>query len=1020
MIRSIVALSLWLLLVPGALAQTGTVTGVVTDAQTGDPLAGASVVVVGTTTGTATNIEGRYELIAPLDGTLRFTYIGYVAQEVPVDNRSTINLALEPDLGLLDEVVVVGYGQQLERTLTGNISRVTAQDLEDQSVLSVEQALQGRMAGVDIQTQSGKLGQGIQVRVRGASSVSASNQPLYVIDGIPVTTQNLSSTDAATNPMADINPNDIESIEVLKDASAAAIYGARGSNGVVLITTKSGATGRTRVTANYSRAWSAPTNTVDLLNGPQYVELLMEAAANTDELAPGTCGVTCVEYLGGIFDIYSSGADWRGGNANFDWQDQVMRTGGSNVFELSAQGGDANTRFYISGAIDDQTGILINNEYQRLSGRANIEHDVSDRLNVGARLSLSRSLNKRLATDNAFATPMQAIAQLPINPIYEPLPGESGYVPSDNVNHSTVYFNSLLYVGNTRFHTTVYRTLGNAFASLELTPGLVLHSEFGVDVLDQNEDQHYNSQVARGLTDAENGLGIQLWNRVVNYTTNSYLNYQDNFGDHGFDATVGTSFQNADWNWSSVTGTQFPSDDFTQISSAAEITSGTGGRTAYRFLSYFGRVNYQFMDRYLLTMSGRVDGSSRFGSNNRYGFFPAVSAGWIMSDESFMENSPFSLLKLRASYGLTGNAEIGNFDSRGLWSASGYGGLAGTFPSQTPNPDLAWERTTQMDLGIDFGLFNDRIETQLDYYRKDTRDLLLNVQVPASTGFTTQTQNVGRLRNHGIELALNTRNLTGDFGWTSNFIFGLNRNEITDLDGQVIAGGFVNRAVEGQPIGVFFTLEYAGVDPANGDALFYINEQDENGNIIDPDATTNNPNDANPTVVGDPNPDFTGGFGNQFTYAGFSLDVLFQFSYGNDIYDGGGRFKSANGDYFDNQHADQLNRWQQPGDETDVPQARFFLANGVTHSSRYLYDGSYLRLKHVALSYQLPRNYIDQLGLQNARVYVTGQNLLTWTKYPWWDPEVNADFTAGNIGLGNEFYTAPQARSITTGIQLTF
>ncbi len=1021
---------LWslLILVPAmAQAQTLNIAGTVIDTDTGEPLAGASVVVVGSTVGTATAMDGTYQISAAADDVLRFSFIGYHTQDVQVNGRSEINIGLTPDFRQLDEVVVVGYGSQLERTLTGNISRVSARELEDQTVLSVEQALQGRMAGVDIQTQSGKLGQGIQVRVRGASSVSASNQPLYVIDGIPVTTQNLSSNEAATNPMADINPNDIESIQVLKDASAAAIYGARASNGVVLITTKSGTTGATRITANYSRSWSGPTNRVDFLNGPEYVELLTEAASNTDELLgpSGVCHATlsCNQYVAAIFDSYALGADWRNDNANFDWQDQAFQNGGSNTFELSAQGGDQNTRFFVSGAIDDQDGILIGNHFQRISGRANVDHDVNDRLNVGARLSLARSFNQRLSTDNAFATPMQIVAQAPINPIYEPDPNVTdGYSPSDNINHNTVYFNSLLYVDNTRFNTTVYRTLGNAYANLEVTTGLRFHSEFGVDVLDQNDDQHYNSQVARGMTDAVAGLGYQAWDRIVNYTTNNYFNYIGGFGDdHSYDATVGMSFQNSDWNWSSVTGTQFPSDDFTQISSAAEITAGSGGRTAYRFLSYFARVNYQFMDRYLLTLSGRYDGSSRFGSNNRYGFFPAVSAGWIVSDEAFMQDGPFSLLKLRASYGLTGNAEIGNFDSRGLWSAGAYGGRPGTYPSQTPNPDLAWERTQQFDIGVDFGLFNDRLSAQFDYYYKDTRDLLLNVTVPASTGFTSQTRNVGRLRNQGIEIAINTRNIsTSDFSWNSNFVFGRNRNEITDLDGQVINGGFINRAVEGQPIGVFYALEYAGVDPDNGDALFYINEQDENGDIVNPGATTNNPNAANQVVIGDPNPDFTGGFGNEFSYRGFSLDVLFQFSYGADIYDGAGRFKSANGDYFDNQHASQLDRWQQPGDITDVPQARFFLGNGVVHSSRYLYDGSYLRLRHVALSYQLPRQYIDGIGLQNARIYVTGQNLLTWTKYPWWDPEVNTDFAAGNIGLGNEFYTAPQARSVTTGIQLTF
>jgi TonB-dependent starch-binding outer membrane protein SusC len=385
-----------------------------------------------------------------------------------------------------------------------------------------------------------------------------------------------------------------------------------------------------------------------------------------------------------------------------------------------------------------------------------------------------------------------------------------------------------------------------------------------------------------------------------------------------------------------------------------------------------------------------------------------------------MANMPFDLFKLRASYGLTGNAEIGNFLHRGQWGASRYDGMPGTRPIQTENPDLRWERTGQFNAGLDLSLLGDRVSAQVDYYLKQTTDLLLNVNVPGTTGFTLETRNVGSLRNEGVEFVINTRNLTGNFGWTSNFVFGTNRNRITDLDGQVIEGGFINRAIEGHPIGVFFGLEYAGVDPDNGDALYYINERDENGNIINAGATTWNPNLANRVVLGSPHPDFTGGFGNNFTYGNFSLSALLQFSYGNQIYDGGGRFKSANGDFLDNQSADQMRRWRQPGDITDVPQARLFDENGTTHSSRYLYDGSYLRLKNVAVSYQIPRGLLQQAQLQSARIFVAGQNLLTWTRYPWWDPEVNTDFLAGNIGLGNEFYSAPQARTITTGIQVNF
>jgi TonB-dependent starch-binding outer membrane protein SusC len=1012
------------------MGQGRTITGTVTSGEDGSTLAGASVSVPGTTVGTATDLDGRYSLTVPAGATtLRFSFIGFVAREVEIGSRTTIDIVLSPDARQLDEVVVVGYGSQIQRTLTGNISRVSAREIEGEVGLSVEQAIQGRMAGVEIQTNSGKLGQGIQVRVRGSSSVSASNQPLYVIDGIPVTTQNLSRNAAATNPMADINPSDIASIEILKDASAAAIYGARGSNGVVLITTRGGATGRTRINASYQRSYSAPTRKVDFLNGPEYVELLREAARNTARIEDDEWYIGYVET---VLTTYGMGTDWQNGNADFNWQDQAFQQAGGHKFELSAQGGDARTRFFVSGSVDDADGILIKDRFQRLSGRVNVEHDASDRLQIGGRLNMVRSFNARLASDNAFATPMQIVAQMPINPIYAPVAGSEGYVPSEEINHRTVYFNSLLYRDNTRYNTTTLRSIGNAHAAFEVLPNLILRSEIGFDALDQNEDQHYNSQVARGLTDAEEGLGINNWDRVLNWTTNTFANYQSQLASHSrVDATVGVSYQSSKWNWSQLSARGFPSDDFTTIASAAEVATGNAGESEHRFASTFGRLNYELNDRYLLSLSGRYDGSSRFGANNRYGFFPAVSAGWIASDEPFLSGLPFSFLKFRASYGLTGNAEIQtalgviqNFASRGLWGAEGYGGVSGIQPSQTPNPDLKWERTAQFNAGIDFSFLNERISTQVDYYLKNTRDLLLNVQVPATSGFTTQTRNVGRLRNEGFELAVNSRNLTGEFGWTSTVTFGRNRNRVTDLDGQVITGGFINRAIEGEPIGVFYALEYAGVDPSNGDALYYINPEegqtDDDDVLIAPRATTNDATRANRVVIGSPHPDFTGGFSNQLTYRGFSLSALLQFSYGNDIYDGAGRYKSANGDFFDNQHRNQLRRWQQEGDETDVPEARLFLGNGTEDSSRYLYDGSYLRLKNVTLGYQLPRVYTDRMGLQAARVYVTGQNLLTWTRYPWWDPEVNADAWAGNIGLGNEFYTAPQPRSITTGLQLTF
>lgn len=1036
--------------VSGWAQEARTITGTVTSSEDGEPLPGASVVVPGTNTGTATNADGEYELSVPPDAEiLRFSYVGFSPEEVEIGDRTTIDVALAPDYQALDEVLVVGYGTQIQRDVTGNIARISSEDIENVPVNSLESAIQGRAAGVQIQSGSGKLGQGIQVRIRGASSVSADNQPLYVVDGIPVTTENLSSNGAPTNPISDLSISDIESVEILKDASAAAIYGARASNGVVLITTKSGQAGTTQFSVNYQHSWSSPTNTVDWMNAQEYADYFLESASNAGELEYelGYFGTReeaiadWVAYAESELDYLARGTDWRNGVVDTDWQEQAFRDAGGNKLDISARGGSENTQFYLSGSLDDQRGILIRDDFQRITGRLNLDHQFSNYFTVGGKLNLIRTINNRVSNDNAFSNPMQLVAQAPISPVYYPETEGvsrndgylSEYIPTGELNNETLYFNGLLYIDNVRYNTTIFRSLGNAYAELRVLPELSVRSEFGVDVLDQNEDEYYNSRVARN-TGAEEGLGYNTWNRVVNYTTNNFLTYGRAFADvHDVEVTAGMSYQASTVDEVFVQGERFPNDDFTQIESAAEITGGASSETDYRFLSYFARANYKFDDRYILNLSGRYDGSSRFGANNRYGFFPSASVGWVLTEESFLEGSDtFSFLKLRASYGLTGNAEIGNFAWPGLWDAEGYGGVSGISPVQTPNPDLKWERTAQLDVGIDFGFFNNRINGEIDYYLKNTEDLLLSVNVPGTTGFASQLRNVGKLRNEGFEIAINTNNFVGsDFNWSTSFNFATNRNEITDLNDQVIEGGFINRAVEGEPLGVFYAREYAGVNADNGDGLYYLNReptQDEidSGTAFTVDGrfdgryVTPSSNAAERVVIGNPNPDFTGGFGNEFSYKGFSLDVLFEFVYGNQVYDGGGRYKTANGLFFDNQRRSELDAWQEPGDITDVPEARLFYDNGTADSDRYLYDASYLRLRNVRLSYSLPASLLESLRFDNATIYVTGTNLLTFTDYPWWDPEVNADAWAGNIGQGNEFYTAPQARTISTGIRFGF
>ncbi|MEX1136637.1 MAG: TonB-dependent receptor [Balneolales bacterium] len=998
------------------LAQNGSISGKVTDASNDEELVGATVYIPELERGTSTNIDGEYHIENLPSGTyeLSVTYVGYGSYNVNVSvaNVNLVqNIQLTSDFADLDELVVVGFGTQIKQDLTGNIARISGESIEGVRVPSFESAIQGRAAGVHIASGSGKLGQGIKMRIRGSASVTAGNEPLYVIDGMPVTSQSQSGTNSITNPLADLNFNDVTSIDILKDASAAAIYGSRASNGVVLITTKRGEEGRTEFSYNTQAGFSTPTRTMDWLNAEQYTKLILEAADNTDEIIGGT-GQR--DYVESRFDALSNGTDWRNHEVDADWAGAAFKDAMTLYHEFSASGGNESTQFYASGSFDDQEGIVIGNDFQRLSTRLNLDHTATERISLGLNFNLARSELTRVSDDNGFATPLQLVAQMPISPITDPATGE--------LNDNTLYYNGLLHDEHADFTQTAFRNFGNAYANINLTDNLAFRSEIGADLLNQNEDERYGLGTAGGMSGFNNGLGASRWVQVVNYTTNNFATYNQVFQNvHDFEMIGGTSFQYSTRNTAYVEGENFPVDDLRTIASAAEISDGNTTGSDFAFLSYFSRANYKFQDKYLLSASGRVDGSSRFGADERYGFFPAASAGWILSEEEFLRNNDIlSFLKLRASFGLTGNAEINNFGSRGLFGVTSYAGSPAINPSQVANPGLKWERTAQVDVGMDFGFFGDRINGELDFYMKNTSDLLLNVNVPGTSGFTTYLDNIGDMENKGVELAINTNNLVGELMWSTNFNISANRNEVTNLNDQVITGQFENRAVEGEAIGVFYLREYAGVDPDNGDALYYLNEMDDDGNITSGDETTNDINAASRVVAGSPHPELIGGLSNNFSYKGFDLNLLFQFVYGNDVYRAAGRFQSSNGSFLDNQTVDQLDRWQGPGDVTDVPQARYRMGNGAGDSSRYLTDGSYLRLKHINFGYTLPAGLTNAISLQRARVFVSGVNLLTFTNYEGHDPEVATDFATGNLDLGNDYFTAPQARTLTLGVNIDF
>ena len=1004
------------------MAQDRRITGKVVSAADGSPLPGVSVQVKGTAKGTSTDATGSYTLSVPTGKTtLEIRSVGFNTQTVTIGSQSAINVALTENENALGEVVVVGYGTQKKSNLMGNVAQISAKSIENLPVVSVEQAIQGRAAGVFVESGNGKVGQGMKMRIRGASSVSAGNEPLYVIDGIPMTTNNQTATGSqattdgnAPNPIADINFNDIESIEILKDASAAAIYGARGSNGVVLLTTKRGKSGKTNFTIGYFTGASEPTNHRPFLNTAQYVELFKEARANAGfSLAGGENRFT--RYAVGEKERWSDPASPK--YTNTVWEDQVLRKGKTSQFDLSINGGTDKTKFYASGAYMKQEGIILRNSFERISTRLNLDHKATDKLSIGINASLASSVNGRLSNDNAFSTPLQIIALAPMSPVIDPRTND--YADTYNDADVTQYYNPLLSIDNSSNTTQTFRTIGNVYGQYNILPSLSFRTEYGFDLSNRNDDQYNGKKTVRNSVNAGNGESIRNNVNIFNYNTNNFFSFNQVFDQkHDINAVLGMSYQDSKRTALDATGRNLPSDSYKTVASAATKAEANSYERRFTFLSYFSRVNYKFDNKYLLGFSGRIDGSSRFGANNRYGFFPAVSAGWILSEENFIKNvSQISLLKIRGSYGLTGNAEIPNFASLGLFTAEGYGGTPGQRQFQLENPDLVWEKTLQTDIGLEIGFFNNRISAEVDYYTKKTTDLLLDVNLPGTGGFSRQLRNVGELENKGWEFILRTDNKFGDLTWRTSINAATNANKILNLQGQVITGGFLNRAVEGQPLSVFVGPEYAGVNPDNGDAIYFKNTKKADGSIDR--TTTNDVNEAENVPIGNPNPTWIGGITNEFNFKGIDFSFTFQGVYGNDVYNGAGKFMSANGDFYDNQTLDQMTRWQKKGDITNVPQARYLGGNGTAESSRYLEKASYTRLKTITLGYSLPKSIIEKLKLSRLRVYATANNLLTFTKYTGWDPEVNTDYTTG-VAAGNDFYSAPQPKTITVGLNLGF
>jgi len=1008
------------------IAQTVTVTGKVVDEKS-LAVPAATILEKGTKNAVSAGADGSFTIKVKTGAILVISSVGFETQQVKAS--ANLSVKLNPEDVSLAEVVVTGFGQTVKKDVTSSITRIKGAEVANTPVPNFLQGVQGRAAGVFVESQNGKVGEGIKVRIRGASSVSASNSPLYVVDGIPINTASLSG-----NALADINFNDVESFEILKDAAATAIYGSRGGNGVVLITTKKGKAGKAKFSINLQQGTNNPTNKRGFLNSTEYLQFFREAAENAGRYHFNRGGnwlgfaneAAAVAYMTGVinsrFNRYSGlntgGADWKADTVNTNWEDLAFQDAKTTIAEVSASGGNDKTKFFISGSYNDQDGILFYNKFKRYAGRVNLEQELSSRLKVGVNLTVSRTEARRVAGDNEFTTPMQIVALAPITPVRN-----NAGVLFDRP--TATYYNPLIETENASYTSTTFRNISTAFAQLNILKGLNFRTEFGLDVLTQNDKEFYGRRTLNGQ--GTNGLGVSTWLRSVRYTTNNYFNYNTTIkSKHDIDATVGMSFEKLANDQSSVEGQQFANDDLRNIANAATITAGSSSLSELAIASYFGRVNYKFNKKYLLGLSGRFDGSSVFGENKRYGFFPSASIGWIVSEEKFLrENKVIDFLKVRASYGSLGNQQgFGNYAWRGVYGTSRYAGVAGLAPGSLQNDVLTWETTNQFDLGFEIGVLNNRIVFEFDYYHKksagDGKGFIYNYPLPLTSGFSTITRNIGEIENKGVEFSINSTNIkTRNFTWNTSFNLSLNKNKVLKIDGQQDTlsfndGRFMNALIVGKPIGVHYGPIYAGVDPANGDPLYY--EQDGK-------TTTNDYNAAGSFVVGDPNPKWFGGITNTFSYKGFELSVLFQGVFDYEVVNGAGGFMSARGDWFDNQTRDQLQRWKKPGDITNVPEARLnwlgdFQSPGV--STQYMEDASYIRLKQLTFSYNLPNKLLSKLKLGSVRAYVTGVNLFTWTSYTGWDPEVNTDYRASNINQGADFYAAPQIKSVTFGLNIGF
>ncbi len=981
---------LLLLISSMAWAQERTITGKVTSSEDGSSLPGVNVVVKGTTSGTVTDSEGRYSMGVPANATLVFSFIGLLTKEEIVGDRLTVDAKLASDVTQLSEVIVVGYGTSLKKDLTGAVANVTAKDIQNLPTLGIDQSLQGLAAGVFVSSNSGAPGGGMSIRIRGQNSISGSNSPLYVVDGVILQSGDLAQNGfggQGENALAGLNPQDIESMQVLKDAASTAIYGARAANGVVLITTKRGKQGVNNIDITAWTGFAEAVKLPTLTSATEWVAIRREAADND---SPGSIPLTDAQ-LG-----------WDG-VTNTNWIKETFRTAKVSQYQINSSGGDGKFNYYLSGSYRNEEGTIIGSSFDRFTGRLNLDYTASKKLRIGTSVSVSSQLNKRINNDNnifgiysaSFLTPPTQRVRDDDGNFLDALPGFN----TNAVRDAT----------NSRFDNTTNKLVGNVNFNYNILDGLDFRTDLSYDYTFLREDHRIPVESAQGR--GTNGIGRFNTREVATYIIEPTLRYAKTLNTrHRVSGVLGVTFQETNDLRSNTSGTGFARSSLTYLTSAATPTASSSLKELYSFNSVFGRFTYSFRDKYVVEATVRRDGSSRFGPNKRFGTFYAASAAWNFTEESFMDGISFiESGKLRASFGVTGNDRIGNFTYIGSFTgAANYLDQPASAPNQIANNDLQWEETQKIDIGLELGLFKNRLNINAGYYSSSSTKLLYDNPVPLTSGFANVSANIGEIRNNGIELELNGVLVnSGGFRWTAGANITFMENKVVSLlaDDQPVLAGFSSAIIKGQPLNTFYGLKWLGVDPATGSSVF--DDVNKDGII-----TT-----ADNVIIGNHQPDQLGGITTGFSFKGITLDVFAQFVNGVDVYNNTLAFSLNPANNF-GKDARILNRWQQPGDITNIP--RLTRGSELDYSldnSRFLSDGSYMRLKNVTLGYNLPTDLIGKAKLRSVRVYVSAQNLLTFTRYNGPDPEVSV-FADTNTAAGTDFLTQPQNKLLTFGINI--